>query len=307
MKIGIDIRVLGENKYGGISEYIKNIIPLLVKNEEHSFYLFYSSFHNKDINLEKILNIENSKNVKIYKFKYPNKVLFIASYFNLFKFDKLMKTPNLDLFFSPHILPVSLTKNIPLIIMFHDISFKKYPYFFDLKRKLWHFFVQPKKQAEKAKVLITPSEYIKNEVAELYKINTSNITYIHLGVRDNKNNKYYTKQELNEEYFIPNKYILSLSAIEPRKNIINLIRAFDVACENKVMKDTYLVIAGDKGWKYKETFKEYKKAKHKSKIIFTGPIKEKYKKSIYKNATLFIFPSFYEGLILLLLMILSHM
>lgn len=295
MKIGVDIRVLGENKYGGISEYIKNILPLLLKNKEHSFYLFYSSFSNKAVEIEKILNIKESKNIKIYKFCYPNKLLFFASYFNTLKFDKIMKVKNLDLFFSPHILPVSLSNNIPRITVVHDISFKNYPEFFDTKRKLWHFTVNPKKQIEKSSAIITPSGYIKNEIIEKYKINPEKIKAIHLSVKKDKNHKYYTKKELQEKYKIPQNYILTLSAIEPRKNIIGLIHAFNIACENKKMENINLVIAGGMGWKYQKTLKEYKKSKHKERIIFTGPIEERYKKSIYRNAILFVFPSFYEG------------
>ena len=295
MKIGIDVRVLGQNEYGGVNEYIKNIIPLMIKNEEHFFYLFYSSFRNKNIDIEGILEIQNSSNVKIYKFKYPNKILFFASYFNFLKFDKIMKINDLDLFFSPHILPVSLTKNIPLVKVFHDVSFVNFPYFFDIKRRLWHFLVQPKKQAEKASFIITPSKYIKNEIIELYKINPSTIEAIPMGVRNYKNNNYYNKQELKKACSIPDKYILSLSTLEPRKNIPNLIRAFDIACQDKIMKDIHLVIAGGVGWKYKNIIKEYEKSIYKSRIVITGAVDEKYKKSIYKNAILFVFPSFYEG------------
>ncbi len=296
MKIGIDVRVLGQNEYGGVNEYIKNIIPLMIKNKEHFFYLFYSSFRNKNIDIENILEIQNSRNVKIYKFKYPNKILFFTSYFNFLKFDKMMKINDLDLFFSPHILPVSLTKNIPLVILFHDVSFINFPHFFDIKRRLWHFLVQPKKQAEKANFIITPSKYIKHEIIELYKINPSIIKAIPLGVKNYKNNNnYYNKQELKKVYSIPDKYILSLSTLEPRKNIPNLIRAFDIACQDKTMKDMHLVIAGGVGWKYKNIIKEYEKSTFKSKIVITGAIDEKYKESIYKNAILFIFPSFYEG------------
>ncbi|MCI6032918.1 glycosyltransferase family 4 protein [Fusobacterium varium] len=91
------------------------------------------------------------------------------------------------------------------------------------------------------------------------------------------------------------KFVLYLGALEPRKNIPNIILGFSKYKEEKVDSDIKLVIAGKKAWQYENIFKTYELSKYKKDIIFTDYIDEKDKIILYKMAKLFIFPSLYEG------------
>ena len=295
MKIGIDVRVLGQGGYGGVAEYIKNVVPLLVlNNKEHFFYLFYNSFFDRGVDVLGILGLKVCDNVRLYNFRYPNKVLFFSSYFNGLKFDRMMGVNDMDVFFSPHILPVSLSADIPRVVMFHDLSFVHFPDFFDLKRRLWHFYVQPKKQAQKADIIITPSMNTKNDLIELYGVESAKIHNIPLGASKVEYND-DSFEKFRKEFSIPEKYILSLCTFEPRKNIVGIIRAFEIACQDRSMDGVSLVISGGAGWKYDDIITEYLSASVRSRIIITGAVQDKYKWGLYKNAMAFVFPSFYEG------------
>ncbi|MCK4525681.1 MAG: glycosyltransferase family 4 protein, partial [Candidatus Andersenbacteria bacterium] len=96
--------------------------------------------------------------------------------------------------------------------------------------------------------------------------------------------------EIRKKYNLPKKYILYLGTLEPRKNIIGLIKAFEIL--NTKYK---LVIAGSKGWLYEDIFKIVKNSPAKDNIIFTGFIDDKDKAALYGLADLFVYPSFYEG------------
>ena len=96
-----------------------------------------------------------------------------------------------------------------------------------------------------------------------------------------------------------NLYILFVGTIEPRKNIQGLIKAFNYLKKENVGggrdRPLRLYIAGMKGWMYEDIFKEYENSEFKSDIIFKGYVNDHELAELYKNASVFVYPSFYEG------------
>jgi glycosyltransferase involved in cell wall biosynthesis len=102
--------------------------------------------------------------------------------------------------------------------------------------------------------------------------------------------------EVKKKYNLPAKYFLSLSTLEPRKNIDFLIRTFIKMITEKKIDDLFLVLVGSKGWQFEKIFEEYDKADHlKEKIIITGRIPDEDLASIYSAANSFYYMSLYEG------------
>lgn len=102
--------------------------------------------------------------------------------------------------------------------------------------------------------------------------------------------------EIKRKYDLPDKYILSLSTLEPRKNIDHLIRVFVKALNQYNIEDLHLVLVGAKGWQYDKIFEEYENSKElKDKIIITGRIPDEELAPIYSNANAFYYMSLYEG------------
>ena len=99
---------------------------------------------------------------------------------------------------------------------------------------------------------------------------------------------------LLKKHNITANFILTVGTLEPRKNIIGLIKAYGKLPEN--LKNTYqLVIAGGRGWKYKDIFREINKLSSASRIIFTGYLPREELRQLYNQASLFVYPSIYEG------------
>jgi glycosyltransferase involved in cell wall biosynthesis len=99
------------------------------------------------------------------------------------------------------------------------------------------------------------------------------------------------------KYSIPDApYILSLSTLEPRKNIAHTIRCFLSLIQQENIPDLYLVLTGTKGWNYNAIFSEINSNPSlKNRIILTGFVPDEDLAPLYSGALAFVYPSFYEG------------
>ena len=180
-----------------------------------------------------------------------------------------------------------------VIITVHDISFKAMNNVFTLKAKLWKNIVT-KLSLKKAYKIIAVTNFTKNEILKYYSnIPESKIAVAHCGAND------FSKQPIDEGKISSDilklkeeEYILTVSTISPRKNIDGLVKAFDLIKDKVNCK---LVIAGKNGWMYENVHMLVEKLKLENRVIFTGGINDDELGFLYKNAELFVYPSFYEG------------
>ena len=298
MVIGIDVRSLMDEKLTGIGEYTLNLLKALFRiDTKNEYRLFYNSFQSKKCHLK-----EKYPNVQFYRFKYPNKIFnFGLNFFSLPKIDKLLG--GVDLFFMPNWQFMALSRRSKKIITVHDLSFEYYPQYYSLKRRLWHKFIKPKRLIQSSDKIITPSESTKRDLIKLYKIQPEKIEVIYSGIGEEfkfqiSNFKF---QKVKEKYNLPDNFILYLGTLEPRKNLENLILAFDELYTNLDIKEHklkckyYLVIAGAKGWLYESIYKTARSIKAKDHVKFIDYVAPEDKPYLYNLASLFVYPSFYEG------------
>jgi glycosyltransferase involved in cell wall biosynthesis len=101
----------------------------------------------------------------------------------------------------------------------------------------------------------------------------------------------------HQKYGIPNApYFLSLSTLEPRKNIQQTIRCFGELYQSGAIPDAYLVLVGSLGWNYDQLFADLNQNEQvKSRVILTGRVEDADLAAIYSPALAFVYPSFYEG------------
>ncbi len=295
MKIGIDIRCLMNKNYSGVAEYTYNLLDNIFKiDQTNKYFLFYNS--KKDI--KENLPTFDYPNVKFKGYNYPNKFFnFSLKFFNYPNIDKLLG--DIDVFFTPNFNFLSLSNKPKKIITVHDLSFEIFPQFFSKKRILWHKFINPQKLLNSNDKIVTVSQNSKNDIINHYKIDPNKINVIHSGVDHalfkklkNSSPKF---QQIIKKYNLPKNFILYLGTIEPRKNIESIIEAFSLLKSNKKFQNLSLVIAGDKGWKYKKVFDFAKKSLYQNEIKFIGYVDRQDKAYLYNLAKIFIFPSYYEG------------
>ena len=95
--------------------------------------------------------------------------------------------------------------------------------------------------------------------------------------------------------FLPKQFILFAGKVEPRKNIIGVIRAFATLKKQPEFKNLFLVMAGADGWLSDETHQEAENSRLAGFVRFIGQISDEERKYYYNLASVFVYPSFFEG------------
>jgi len=290
MRIGIDIRCLLESEPSGVAYYVKNLLQqLFLLDQKNQYFLFYNSYQRQ--NLSTIKNFSHFHNVKICGFRYPNKILNATiNFIHYPRIDFLLG--GVDIFFAPNLEFISLSQHCKKIVTVHDLSFDLYPEFLSLKRKLWHRFINPKKFICSADKIIAVSHNTKNDLINLYHLPENKISVVHSGLNIINNDSAVETCHGMSLQKLPKKYILTISTLEPRKNIESLIAAYKQLIKQERFKDYYLCIAGPQGWKAKNI---YAFSRQEEKIRFFGFITDQDKAALYAQASVFVYPSYYEG------------
>ena len=279
MKIGIDIRCLMNDKYSGVSWYTYNLLQNIFElDHENEYILFYNS--SKQVTLPEFAYA----NVKYCGYRFPNKLFnLVVNFFNWPKIDRLIG--GVDIFFVPNLHFIAWSDKCRKIVTVHDLSFLYFPEFFTAKMRLWHKLILKKNILGQADSIIADSFNTKNDLIKLLKVPESKIKIIHLGVDKRYFNTVGAELLANtrKKYDLPDKFILALGTIEPRKNLEGVIAAYKLSGT-----DADLVIAGGQGWKVKSSMAD-------ACIKFIGYVAEEDKPALYQAAALLVYPSFYEG------------
>ena len=312
MNIGIDIStILNFGINIGSGRYIINLLNGLfnLAAENKSTSLKANINDTDDISFiltGRYFDDSNLHYIKDIITKYPG----LKIKFNLFKYsqDKInvwdkrgfppieLKGFRADILHCPdYIVPPSINKNIILTI--HDLSFYRFPEFnFDWFIKKYQAMVL--KNARRAKIILADSQSTRQDIINFMKIDPQKIKVVYLAadIKFKALAAGELKSGILEKFNISKKYILSVGTIEPRKNFKTLIKAFNICRDaHSCSKDYQLVIAGKTGWKSEETFEEYEKSPYKNEIIFTGEVTDEELIQLYNQASLFVYPSIFEG------------
>lgn len=300
MKIAIDVRALQDKIHSGVQEYLLNLLKNILEIDQKNEYILFSAGYKK-FNHQKLQNlVEQHKSIEIKHLRLPNKLIAVCwRFLNWPNLDEFLGKP--DLLFAPNlnILPKDILKKT--VITFHDLSFKRFNEFFSLKSKLWHNYINPTMLAKDSRAIIAVSESTKQDIKKFYKVKDEKIYVIALGRGEGsndfekiKNSKKILKKTKNK-YNLPDKFILYLGTLEPRKNIIGIIKAYNLIRKNPYFAQYGLVLAGPKGWLFRKTFQEIEKSCYKKDIIVTGALSQEEKLIFYTLASVLIYPSFFEG------------
>jgi glycosyltransferase involved in cell wall biosynthesis len=202
-----------------------------------------------------------------------------------------------DLFHGPSFtLPPSLT---PSLLTVHDLSFLRYPQGAHPALLAWLTKAVPR-SLRRARHVLADSESTRADLIELMQVPTDRITVIGAGVEERFQpvTEPETLGQIQARYKLPDRFILSVSTLEPRKNFTGLIAAFSqmaAASEMPSIANLHLVIAGGKGWLYDDIFAAAKTSPFRERIHFAGYVADEDLPALYSLATLFAFPSHYEG------------
>jgi glycosyltransferase involved in cell wall biosynthesis len=191
-------------------------------------------------------------------------------------------------------LPFNIHRTgIKTIVTIHDLIFLKhkeqYPW---IDRQV--YITKTKYAAKYADAIIAVSEETKHDLIEMYKVPADKITVIYPSVDrifyDKVSDE--TKQAIMAKYKLPGKYILHVGSFFPRKNQIKLIEAFDMI-KGRISED--LVLVGSSGTMRSDMEKVIAERKLQGRVHIVTNASSDDLPAIYQSASVFVFPSLFEG------------
>lgn len=290
MRIGFDAKRAFSN-FTGLGNYSRSTLKLLTElHPEHEYFLYNPRV--PDEHQIKFLHLPHHAKVHI---KIPQSFFFelFSSTWRRYGITADIIRDKIDLYHGlSHEIPVNIHKTgIKSIVTIHDLIFKVYPEYYKLTdRKIYDS--KFKHACETADGIIAISECTKKDIVKFYNINPEKIKVIYQGCasifEENADEK--IKQEVKLKYQLPDKYLLSVGSIERRKNTKLIIEAL-----KNLKSEISLVLVGKKT-EYCNELNQYINANQlHDRVLFLHDVKFHELPSIYQQATIFIYPSIYEG------------
>jgi len=295
MRIGVDVRCLMDGGKTGVEEYTLRLLDAMIAEAPDDVFICFA-------NSRKVMTLPrlDAPNVLLRAYAYPS-TLFNASL-------KVLRRPMLDrlvggvdVFFVPSIRLAPLTAACPLVLTVHDLSFVRHPEFFSARRRRWHALMEPAVLAQRAAAIITVSRATARDVETLYRVPRDRIHAIPSGIptgtaahapTDGRAAARDTAR-VKERYGLPDRFLLFLGTLEPRKNLDGLLQAYTLVRRHGL--PYALVLAGVRGWIDEAFFERLRAHPFAGDIILTGFVEDADKPTVYRCASVFVYPSFYEG------------
>ena len=282
MRIAIDARSLMEENPSGVGVYAFELCRAMVQSApQHTFLLCtVGSNQAPSPEVEKLFTLGNVERIHI---RWPDKLFHVAVLLGFApglehwagKFDALF-VPNM------HFVPRTQS---PIIITVHDLSYTLFRQCLSLKRKVWHWVVNPRKLFARAKHLIAVSQATADDITNVYpEISPEVTSVIHSGIP--------FAHSAEPVLGLPPKYAVVVSTIEPRKNIAAAMAGFKRYRQQHPTSPLQLVVIGALGWKSSNLIEEMNGS---SVIHYFGYTSSGQKQFILEKAALVLYPSLYEG------------
>ena len=188
----------------------------------------------------------------------------------------------------------SLGTKVPQCLMVHDLAFLHYPSLIPKSHLLYYKRYTPKMLA-KAKAITTASAFSKNDIIDQYGVSADKINVVYNAAKeifvpltDEE------KQATKAKYTGRKEYFIYAGAIHPRKNLVNLLKAFSLF-KKRQQSSMKLVLTGRLAWKYDSFVKNLKTYKYRDDVVMTGYVGEEEIKKLIGSAYAMVYPSLFEG------------
>src|SRR5712691_1927422 len=143
--------------------------------------------------------------------------------------------------------------------------------------------------------IITPTESVKREVSERLKVDPEKIVVtLYAPRRGFQRMAWEEAAETKRRLGVEDEFLLFVGTIEPRKNLLTLVRAFDQILR-QTSRRPQLVVVGAKGWLTDELFAFIKESSISDRLRLTGYLDDDDLRALYSSCTVFVYPSIYEG------------
>ena len=286
----IDGRALLDPKSGGVFEYASRLTAELSRQSPDRYAVWANAWRRQP----SAFSLQPSA-VRVTH--WPNKLLHAGIL--SFKAPKIDRLAGLrpSAFWAPNPHFIALSPGIPLVLTVHDLSLEKYPEFFSSKQRLWHRAVDPARLCRRSAVILAVSERTKDDLVRLYGVPPEKIAVTEEGCDERFFNPPDSAglEAVKKRFALPDRFILHVGALEPRKNHRSLIDAFNLLKSGPRFADLGMVFAGPPGWKNHEILAAVGRSPYRRDIRLLGFVDREAQRALYRLAGVFAFPSFDEG------------
>ncbi len=285
--VAVNTRLLLKGKIEGIGRYAYEILKRMAENHPDVRFTFifdrpWDESFCFGPNVTPVVVFPPSRHAILW---------YIGFHFTI---RRLLSKLKPDVFFSPEPY-LTNHPSIPQVNVFHDLDYVHRPQdigsFFSrvYLLKMFPYY------ARKATEIISVSQYTKKSLMELYHINPEKI---HV-VNSNSNPIFHPiseaeKEAVRNQFTEGNPYFYFAGTMQPRKNVENLLLAFDLF-KNQHPSAIKLVLVGRQGWKTEKALQIYESMQHKSDVVFTGFVSDEEMNRISCASIALCFVSFLEG------------
>lgn len=189
---------------------------------------------------------------------------------------------------------LSLRARVPTLLVVHDVAFERVENGVSFSQR-WYCRAMTPRWLRHAAKIATVSSFSKRELMAMYGIAEDRIEMIYNGASDTYRPATSSAQdEVRGRYARGCDYFLHIGSIHPRKNIANLLRAFD-RFKQRTGRNTKLLLAGRLAWKYDDVLRTHAAMTHRDDVVFLGYVDESALPGILSAALALVCVSIYEG------------
>jgi glycosyltransferase involved in cell wall biosynthesis len=286
MRIAVNTRFLIPKQLEGYGYFTREVFFRVAEmNPSHHFIFFFDRPFDSSIkfpaNVQPVIVNPAARHALSFKWWFDVKIA------------GALKKYKADVFVSPDGF-CSLTTKVPQVLVVHDLAFLHYPKLIS-KHHLWFYKRFTPKFLKKARIIATVSEFSKEDIVTTYSVNANKIVNVSSASKEIfKPIDWMQKEIVKQEYADGCEYFVFVGGIHPRKNLMNLLKAFSIfkKWQKTNMK---LLVVGRLAWKYDETLEKLKTFKYRDEVKMLGYLPEDKLARVIASAYALVFPSFFEG------------
>ena len=189
----------------------------------------------------------------------------------------------------------TLGTSVPRVTVLHDLAFEHFPLDVDLLTRRYYQFFTPRFARASAQ-LVAVSEATKADIVQTYGIVPEKISVAYNAPADwFRPLPAVAQAEIRQRFSQGNPYFLFVGALQPRKNLTNLLRAFDEFKANAGAAEAQLLIVGRQAWKAGPILDAYQQMHHQSAVHFTGRVADEELAGLYAAALATVYVPYFEG------------
>lgn len=286
MNIAVNTRFLLGDGLEGVGYFTREVFSRLVRQHpEHQFYFLfdrpYTPAHLYAPNVHPVVVSPPARHPLLWKWWYDVKL------------PGVLRRIKADLLVSPDGY-CSLSTKVPQCLVVHDLGFLHQPATYR-KTHLAYFKRYYPRFVQKARTIAAVSEHTKQDLIRQYKTPTGKIDVVYSAAKDVfQPLPFEEKQRVKEQYTEGREYFIYTGAIHPRKNLVNLLKAFSLF-KKRQRVSWKLVLAGRLAWKNDEFLTLLKTYKFRDDVVLTGYLPESELARLTASAYALVYPSLFEG------------